>query len=64
MICSYIVAIVLNLTYNKKKFYKTLENWSGDILKFDLSEKGLGLISPQHFVYEFPRKNASHVIFY
>ena len=40
--------IVLNLTYNKHKFYKTWEYWS---------EKGLGVVSLQHFVYKFSRTN-------
>ena len=30
--------------------------WSRDMLNFDFSEKGLGLVSPTHFVYDFSRK--------
>ena len=33
------------------------------MLNFDL-EKGLGLVSPPHFVYDFFKKNVYHVIFY
>ena len=29
---------------------------SRDVLNFDLLEKGLGLASPPHFVYDFSRK--------
>ena len=30
--------------------------WSRDMLNFNFSEKGLGLVSPPHFVYGFSRK--------
>ena len=39
-----------------KTNYKTLEYWSRDTLNFDFSEKGLGLVSPPHFVYDLSRK--------
>ena len=26
------------------------------MLNFDILEKGLGIVSPPHFVYDFPRK--------
>ena len=48
--------IALNLAYNKNKLYKTLDYWSKDMLKFNFSEKGLGLVSPPHFAYDFSRK--------
>ena len=34
------------------------------MLKFDFSEKGLGLVSPPQFVYDFFNKNVAHDIFY
>ena len=58
MICN-LVSIYFDspqLVYNKNKLYKTLDYWSGDILNFNFSEKGLGLVSPPHFVYYFSRK--------
>ena len=33
-----------------------MDYWSTDMLNFNFSEKGLGLISPPHFVYDFSRK--------
>ena len=33
------------------------------MLNFDFLEKGLGIVSPPHFLYGF-LKNVSHVIFY
>ena len=50
------IAIPLNLPYNKSKLYKTLDYWSSDITNFNFSEKGLGLVSPPHFVHDFSRK--------
>ena len=38
------------------KLYKTLDYWSKDMLNFNFSEKGLGLVSPSHFVNDFSRK--------
>ena len=46
----------LNLLYNKERLYKTLDYWSRDMFNFNFSEKGLGLVSPPHFVYDFSRK--------
>ena len=45
-----------NLEYNKNKLYKTLDYWSRNILNFSLPEKGLGLVTPPHFEYDFSRK--------
>ena len=42
--------------YNKNKLYKTLDYWSRDILNFDFLEKGLGIVFPTHFMYDFSRK--------
>ena len=36
--------------------HKTLDYWSRDMLKFDFLEKGLGMFSPPHFVYDISRK--------
>ena len=40
----------------KKKLYATPDYWSRDMLKFDSLEKGLGIVSPPHFVYDFSWK--------
>ena len=45
--------IVFDLTYNKSKLYETLGYRSRDMLNFVFSEKGLGIVSPPHFVYHF-----------
>ena len=50
------VSIALKLAYNKIKRYKTLDYRSRDKLNFNFSEKGLGLVSLSHFVYNFSRK--------
>ena len=44
------------MPYNKKRLYKTLDLWSRDMVDFNFSEKGLGPVSPRHFVYDFSRK--------
>ena len=41
---------------NKNILYKTLDYWSRDMLNLNVLEKGLGLVSPSHFVYDFSRK--------
>ena len=50
------ISIALNLGYNKNTLYKTLDYWSWVMLNFNFPEKGLGLVSPPHFVYDFSRK--------
>ena len=58
MVCKF-VSIYFDspqLAYNKNKLYKTLEYWSRDMLNFNFSEKGLALVSPPHFAYDFSRK--------
>ena len=58
MVC-YLVSIyliALNVPYNKNKPYKTFDYSSRDMLNFDFSERGLGIVSPSHFVYDFSRK--------
>ena len=48
--------MALNLAYYKNKLYKTLDYWSRDNLNFDILEKGLGIVSSPHFVYDFSIK--------
>ena len=48
--------MVLNLEFDKNKLYKTLRDWSRDMLNCNFQKKGLGLVSLPHFVYDFPRK--------
>ena len=48
--------IALNLAYNNYKLNKTLNIWSRDILNFEFSGKGLGIVSPSHFANDFSRK--------
>ena len=43
-------------TYNKNKLYQTSDCWSRYILNFDFLKKGLGPVSPLHFVLDFSRK--------
>ena len=50
------ILMILNLAYNKSKLYKTLDYWSWDMLNFSFLEKGLGIVSPPHFVYDFLTK--------
>ena len=40
----------------KKKLYKTLDYCSRDMFNLNFPEKGLGLVSSPHFVYNFSRK--------
>ena len=64
--------MVLNLAYNKNKLYKTLDfiklyetlDISRDMLNFDFLEKGLGIVSPPHFLYDFSRKNLMFLMLY
>ena len=46
----------VKLVCNESNLYKILEYWFRDILNFECSEKGLRLVSPPHFVYDFSRK--------
>ena len=50
------ISIALTLTYNKNKLHKNLGYCFRDMLNFKFSKKGLGVVSPQHFVYNFSRK--------
>ena len=38
------------------KLFKALRYWSRDILNFDFLDKGLGIVSSAHFVYDFSTK--------
>ena len=46
----------LKLACSKKNLHKTLHYWSRDRLNFDISGKGLGIVSPLHFVHDSSRK--------
>ena len=49
--------MALTLTNNKEKLCKTSDYWSDtDMFNFDFLEKGLGIVSPPHFVCDFSRK--------
>ena len=50
------ISIALKLAYDKNKLFKTLHYWSRDMLNFDFLDKGLGIVSPAHFVYDFSTK--------
>ena len=50
------ISIALKVAYNKNKLYKNLDYWSRDVLNFEFLQKGLGVVSPTHFVYDLSRK--------
>ena len=50
------ISIALKLAYNRNKLFKTLHYWSRDMLNFDFLDKGLGIVSPAYFVYDFSTK--------
>ena len=51
------ISTALNLGYsNNNKLYKTLDYRFRDILYFSFPEKGLGIVSPVNFMYDFSRK--------
>ena len=58
MVCSLAlyISIVLYLGYDKNKLHKTLDYRSRDMFNFNFQEKGLDLVSPPHFLYDFSRK--------
>ena len=59
MVCSLVsiyFSIALNLGFSKNKLYKTFIYSSRDVFDFNFPEKGLGLVSPPHLVYDFSRK--------
>ena len=51
VICS-LVSKYFDIPQLAIQLYKTLDYWSQNMLKFNFSEKGLGLISPSHFFQE------------
>ena len=50
------ISIALKLAYNRNKLFKSLYFWSRDMLNFHFLDKGLGIVSPLHFVYDFSAK--------
>ena len=50
------ILIALKLGYSRNKLFKTLHYWCRDMLNFDFLDKGLGIVSPAHFVYDFSSK--------
>ena len=56
MFCGLILqfSIALKLAYNKNE--QTLHYWSWDMFNFDFLDKGLGIVSLVHFVYDFLKK--------
>ena len=53
------ISIALKLAYNRNKLFTTLHHWSRDILTFDFLDKGLGIVSSAHFVYDCSAKCSS-----
>ena len=51
------ICISVPLTFSKNKLHKTLDYWSRDILHFDFLEKGLRIVSPPHYAYDFSTKD-------
>ena len=50
------ISIALNLSCNKSKLYDTLNYWSRVMLNFYFLEKGLRIVSPPNFMFDFSRK--------
>ena len=50
------ISIALKLAYNRNKLFRTLHYWFRNILNFDFLDKGPGIVSPAHFVYDFSTK--------
>ena len=58
VVCS-LVSLYFNspqLSIQQKQTVKTLDYWSRDMLNFNFSEKGMGLVFPPHFEHDFSRK--------
>ena len=53
------ISIALKLTYNRNKLFKTFHYWSRDMINFEFLEKGLGIVSPAHFVNDFSKQCSS-----
>ena len=58
MVCSLIslISIALIFACNRSKLFKILHYCSRDMLNFDFLDKGLRIVSPAHFVYDFSTK--------
>ena len=58
MVCSliYFISIAFKLPYNRNKLFKTLHYWCRDMLNLDFSDKGLWIVSPAYFLYDFSTK--------
>ena len=50
------ISIVLKSAYNRNKQFKGSHYWSRVMLNFGFLDKGLGIISLAHFVYDFLTK--------
>ena len=67
MVCSLVSISFNNLPLEhpiKNKWYKTSDYRSRGMLNFDFLEKGLGIVSQPHFVYNFLRTMFFYDIFY
>ena len=56
VVCSLVLIYFNSPELAISKLYKTLDYSSRDVLNFNFSEKGLGLVSTPHFVYDFSKK--------
>ena len=50
------ISIALKLAYNRSNLLKISQYRSRDMLNFGFLDKGLGIFSPAHFVYDFLTK--------
>ena len=50
------ISIALKLAYNRNKLFKILHYRPRNMVNFAFLDKGLGIISPLHFVYDFSTK--------
>ena len=50
------MSIAFGLTYDENKLHKTKLMIQRCVLDSDSSEKGLGIVYPTHFVYDFSRE--------
>ena len=51
-----LISVAFKLVYKRNKLFKSSHYWSKDMLNFDILNKGLGIVSPPHFVYGFSTK--------
>ena len=66
VVCSVvsIISIAFGLAYNKNKPHETLDSWSRDMLNFNSSEKGLGLVSQNHILCMIYQEKCFSLIVY